>query len=391
MAFTRPPTLIADAVKRVQQFLRQHPEAPPAEVWACLGYPPGEAGKKQLRDLCLFANNTLMIHAARDGHVPTMQWLVHEAGANPTKRNKQRNTPLMAAARSGQLAAVQWLVLEAGANVHRLSRAGTALLAAVQGNNLSVARWLVEEAGADVNASDNLGHTAVLMAADCGHVAILRWLVQEAGATATEMTRLGHTALHRAAINSHLSVVEWLVRNVAEFANVNECRTSDKQTALHLAGANGDLAVVAWLVREAGADVELVCRHYRTVLQLAAKNRRHSVVEWLVRSGHAKVASHDIDGNNALQLAAPHDLKTVKLLVQVGGTNVDWQNENGDTALIIAARAGKGAIVRWLLGDGQADPTITNTSGQSAVDVTRLTSIQTLITEAMAKECLPPK
>ncbi|CZR70159.1 uncharacterized protein PAC_20060 [Phialocephala subalpina] len=72
------------------------------------------------------------------------------------------------------------------------------------------------------------------------------------------------------------------------------------------------------------------------------------------------------DGNTALHLAAQAGKEAVLRELVDGGANIDAQNKDGNTALHLAAQAGEEAVLRELV-DGGADIDVQNKDGNTAL------------------------
>lgn len=77
------------------------------------------------------------------------------------------------------------------------------------------------------------------------------------------------------------------------------------------------------------------------------------------------------------------DLVQVRRLLGEG-VNVNFQFEDGSTALIAAACNGHSDVTSYLL-EKHADPTVSNDNGQTAYTVAKDSTIQTCIKSALAR------
>lgn len=145
-----------------------------------------------------------------------------------------------------------------------------------------------------------------------------------------------------------------------------------------------------------GMDVNTVDRAGNTLLVQAIQRDMTSLVEFLIKN-RARLNTRNQNGETALSIAAfSGKLPYVKLLVEAGaevnfygwaplayaafnghsevvgyllkhGAEVDAKTENGTTALFFAARFGHEAVVDILL-ENNADPSIANERDETAVD-----------------------
>jgi ankyrin repeat protein len=103
-------------------------------------------------------------------------------------------------------------------------------------------------------------------------------------------------------------------------------------------------------------------------LDWAVLNDRLRVVRFLVDEGDADVNAQDYDGSTALMLAVRGGhLDVVRILVNNCCAYVNVQNSKGLTALTMAARGGHMDIVRFLVNEGGADGNIQSNDRSAAL------------------------
>jgi hypothetical protein len=149
---------------------------------------------------------------------------------------------------------------------------------------------------------------------------------------------------------------------IAAGANVN---VSDQHgwTALMRAAAAGDASIVQALV-VAGADVNARSKEGETALFPAAFLDRVAVARELVHRGvDVKLSSQK--RVTPLMEAAQHSPRVVELLIG-SGANVHAKDVLGETALMIAARAGRVDVVQALVRTG-ADVNAKDNQGRTAL------------------------
>jgi uncharacterized protein len=244
--------------------------------------------------------------------------------------------PLVEAARSADKDQVRALV-QRGASVTAADGDGTtALHWASYRDDLDTADLLIR-AGAKVNAANDLGATPLWTASLNGSAAMVRRLL-EAGANPNAALLSGETPVMVAARSGSAASVEQLL---AKGANVN-ARATRGQTALMWAVAQKHAAVVEVLLAH-GADIH-------------ARSDAWSEVMAVPPHGHLEYNRAIPHGSDtALMFAARvGDLASAKLLVSAGA-NVNDADAWGVSATAMAAHAGYGELVAFLLEHG-ADP-----------------------------------
>jgi ankyrin repeat protein len=243
----------------------------------------------------------------------------------------------------------------------------------------------------DVSLAFDLGNTPLHFAASRGQTGILRFLVQK-GAVVDARDMAGNTPLHKALENTQLEAVKDLLRlgakvNLQDFNN---------NTALHLALTSQDPLTEVRLLLENKADPNLKNNFGNTPLHMViALNLTPELVNLLVSHG-ADVNARNKRGNTPLFEAVRDQRKPLVLALRAAGasifavnnfeqsplseaihqgvdplswlvdkSNVNKQDDNGNTALHLAILAGNyPAAVQYLLDQG-ADPNVRNKKGQS--------------------------
>ena len=298
--------------------------------------------------------------AAENGHEEVVRALI-ERGADVTATDKKGKTALQLAAANGHVDVVRAL-LNAGANVECDSlnspeqhyddklaglrtqiKASRDLIDAVKTGNIDAVTEALENR-AIVNARDKYGEKALDLAAENGHAEVVRALIA-AGANANATNEDGETALHYAACSGKVETVRALL---AAGADVNA--RGDGYTALTLAvnlmqsGADGDPgdnakheAVIEALLN-AGANVcctSIPCAGMSEDLQTKIQASRDLI--------DAVKNNQTADGDTLLASVQEY-------LFQ--GAIVNATNEDGKTALQLAAANGHVDVVTALLNAG---------------------------------------
>ena len=200
-------------------------------------------------------------------------------------------------------------------------------------------------------ARSTTANTELLEAAKLGDLARTRELLSKGGAVDTS-DRRGLTPLIWASASGHLSLVRQLLESGASV----DRRANDGTTALMLASANGFTEIVRTLLIR-GANV-------------AAATGKVNARQLALQRGHADVVmlleQAEGLGRRLLQAAAEgHDMVVRQLLT--AGAPVNVTDEQGTTALMIAARNGDLGMLQALLSRG-ADGTARDGQGRTALD-----------------------
>lgn len=209
---------------------------------------------------------------------------------------------------------------------------------------------------------------ALTASANDGNIEIMELLLEK-GAI------IDHPAgwpLQAAAKRGHGNVIEKLL---AQGANVNALTSSEhfpQGTALHAACEFGRVEVVRMLL-EHGANPDLGPNDSTCPLIAATLNGDENVTRLLLdKKSEVNVHGGKYNATPLINAASWLSIEFVELILQAGA-NIDDEDEDGDTALISAARRGDADSIKILLNHG-ADFMHTNHSGQNALQVAILNS-----------------
>lgn len=205
-------------------------------------------------------------------------------------------------------------------NAREGSNGDTPLHQAAEKDELIVAKFLLEN-GADVNAKNtSFGRTPLHVAAERGNTSMLNLLLEhKADVDASDSG--GLTALHLAAQHGFRTAVETLL---AHGANVN-AKTQSGTTALHFAAANGFTAISEVLLAH-GADPNMLAQN----VQLG----------------------HEVCSGSPLHVSAARNDPGLATLLLTNRAQVDLNNSEGMTPLLLAAQKGSVAAAEVLLQHG---------------------------------------
>ncbi|KAL2686900.1 hypothetical protein Neosp_004443 [[Neocosmospora] mangrovei] len=264
-------------------------------------------------------------------------------GAN--QRTSYGQSPLFSAAVGGFQSIVATL-LQHGAEVDSPDIFGrTALSIAAEHGQLEIAKTLISH-GAIAGLTDDFGRSPISDASEAGHEAVVSYLLQHCpGVQADQAEKSGKTALWRAASKGHWGVVRILVAHGADI----DTHLGGSPTPISWAAQKGNRDATDCLITM-GANINLVDREGRTPLSYAAEEGFSSIVEILLLKG-ADPSLADADGWTPLVWACDSGkLDVVSLLLQYGHPDILGHTDRfGQTALSIAGRTGRAAIVKVFL------------------------------------------
>jgi ankyrin repeat protein len=311
---------------------------------------------------------SLLLYAAANDQLKTVQWLIEHGGSNISERDKKGTSALLYAAGCGHLRTVKWLLNEGGASIIERNIIGwSALHIAAANGHFETVKWLLEHGGANITERDTAAGSALLIASANSHFEIVKLLLKH-GSNIDEHDKFGGSALLYAAANGPVEMVQWLLKYGG--ANISE-RDNARKSALLYAASKGELATVQWLLsNEGGASITERDQNGMSALLYAAKFGHYETVRWLLKSGKAKISERDNEGRSALLLATEYgSLATVWWLLKHGEASIaehykDW------SVLFTASAFGHREIMEWLLTkEGGCSITERNNLGQSALHV----------------------
>ena len=282
---------------------------------------------------------TAVYTASRRGDVATVDMLL-EAGADMNLKS-MNGTPLMAAAAAGHKEVVQRL-LAANARVGLSASGVTPVHAASARGHTEILQMLLDARG-DANAENSNRATPLHLAAEGGHCQLLQYLLN-LGVSKDARNLVGATALHIAATKGHADAVTCLAKAGLALTTRNQVNA----TALHIAAERGHAAVLAAMLQhlQFGATQDTA--------EPAEGSQSENLLEML--------DARNQQGATALHIAAQEgNLSAVECLL-AAGIDKDAVNNCDATALHLAAGRGLTDVVRCLV-DSRANLNLRSQSG----------------------------
>ncbi|MBM4222933.1 MAG: hypothetical protein FJ161_03955, partial [Gammaproteobacteria bacterium] len=281
----------------------------------------------------------LAVLCAKQGFGLALSILIKQ-GVNPNYKDRQERETLLHIAIQNNHAACFKALINAKADVNLKSDwTQTALMLAATHGKLEYVKALID-AGADVNAQDNNEYTALIWAAKNSQTECLKALI-DAGANLNAQDNNEYTALMWAAKNSQTECLKALID---AGANLNVQTRFFGSTALLLAAWDGRTECLKALI-DAGANLKLVGANYLSLLTYSDQ----TILTWAVVNGHTEY---------------------VRALINAGA-DLNWQDDDGNTALILAVSNWRTECVKALIAAG-ANPNLKNKKGETAMMIARM-------------------
>ncbi|KAK6502735.1 hypothetical protein TWF506_003310 [Arthrobotrys conoides] len=211
----------------------------------------------------------------------------------------------------------------------------------------STVKLLLEEFGANANATGVEYGNALTAAAFDGTLDIVRMLLDHGA----DPNSPNGWALQTAAEQGHLEVVELLVERGA---NVNACLDEEKfslGTALQAACEAGQDDVVDFLLKH-GADPNIGAGPETCPIIAACRRGEADILKLLIDAGATINRFGGPDMSSPLINAASSLYKDSVERLLDAGADINLADQDGDTALIVAANVGDAELVAFLLEKG---------------------------------------
>ena len=276
----------------------------------------------------------LHIAAFSSRNVECVQYFI-DRGCDVNCQDYNSDTPLIAAVCSGALASVK-VLLKNGANpLLQMKNGGNALQFAIQKNRRSIIKELLalpcDVATELVTACNNEGMNALHYAIINNHLEVTQDIIMKKKVCCCHKTNDNCNIVHLAADIGNPQIMSLVLSQPESFNLVNEGNNCGG-TPLHLAAGKGHLKCVELLL-DKGAMIHRCHFGYSPFL-------------YACRKGFSDVA---------------------KTLLEAHPFQLNWLNDDGDSALHVAAKAGHATVVKMLLDFGLA--IVHNADYESFLDI----------------------
>ena len=291
------------------------------------------------------------ILAASAGHFAEAQWLMRR-GLSIHQRDYHNRNAVIQAVALGQLDAVKWFTAQSilpDRFPHRLpdfykNERHNAMSLAARLGHLHILQWLHQNGDSLDDQDDE--RILLIMAARHGDLPMTQWLCQQGADIGRLDNRKKANALSVAVSCGHLRLSQWLVGQGAE-----DIPDIDGNDALMLAAKGGHNAIFRWLIR----SESLADRQANKLLLQALRSGHRSLAVWLCLNVCNSIFGVDINGNNALMLAAKNGFLWLTQWLGEQTQDIDQTDLRGYTALMLAAANGHLPVVQWLYREKKAN------------------------------------
>ena len=313
---------------------------------------------------------TALMIACKNGDNESAKLLIH-SGAQVNLQDSEGRTALILASRDDDSGIID-LLLDHAANVDMQDNSGeSALLIASKFGNIKVVEMFLYS-GAQVDLQDKNGNSALMIASAHGFFGVSELLLKH-GAKVDLQNNEGRTALIRASCtHENKNNIELLINYRAEV----DMQDHSGRSALMTAGKHASVHAVKLLLNRR-AQVDLQDKEGKTALSIASD-------EWEKRFIDSEGDQNDMDQKTTDQrfrevvglllnkcqenrVLITECCRALDLLLK-GSANIDFQDDNGYSALMTASESGCVPITSRLL-DEHADTFLKNREGKTAFDI----------------------
>ncbi|KAJ7340128.1 hypothetical protein OS493_002854 [Desmophyllum pertusum] len=195
----------------------------------------------------------------------------------------------------------------------------------------------------------NLNTTAMDLFEACreGDLAVMRSLLEEDVNDLDRLSEGGLSALHYAARNDHGQVIQLLIDHGAD-PNVTGSLENKRLSPLHFASWFNAPVAVDTLIDNKG-NVESSSAFGQKPLHYAVARASVELVKTLLTKGKADPNGQDNQHFSPLHLATQRGRLDIIKMLFTHGANLRAQNDEGETAVHVAAREGRDEVLRHLL------------------------------------------
>jgi ankyrin repeat protein len=301
---------------------------------------------------------TPLITAAATGNVEMVRTLI-DAGALATVIDDEGESALSVAKKKGHKEVAAFLAAEIKNSNNGHDKAGDNLFGAIEARDALRLRALLDGGEQDLKARNRKGLTPLGRAAQTGHLALVQALL-ESGAEVDDGGVL--TPLLSAAEKHHEPVIRTLLEAGADVNKADE----QKRTPLMASAADGNLEIVRALL-DGGADPKLLDHGEKDALWHAAASCQEQTFRLLatdVAASDRQVAETELrksvreraetatSAARLTDLMHAGELDHAKRLLASGLMDPDGFDEEGRTALMVAAGLGRRDLIRMLIAAG---------------------------------------
>ena len=343
-------------------------------------------------------NISPLLSSSIGGNINVVSWLLQN-GCSLNELDDDGNYPLLLAIINSHFELVKWF-FENGASINIKNKAMyTPFLLSVFHDDLELTQWLLEKKGIffDINETNDIGNTGLYEAATYGSEEMVKLLLSHSSINIDKKNGEGDTPLHSACRNNHNNIVGLLleegcnvtIRNIEGNSPFHEAalhgnseiiellsfhgdsnlikRNNQGSTVLHCAIQNGNIELITCLL-EFDIPIDFHDANGDTEFTLAA-SLGHIESMKLLYNYHEEIleSSNSFNGYNSLHTACFYnEIHIVRWLIEELQMNIEEQDDNGNTPLLIACIGSNLNIIKYLI-NNNANIYHKNNLGESSI------------------------
>ncbi len=296
-------------------------------------------------------DKTALIHAIESKRLDVAKLLVR-GGGDISAETADKQTTLMLAVRHGDVELVKHMLQRGTDTKKRDAQLTTAMMQALHLGRIDIAKELARQ-GADLTGIHKNGQSNLMLAVGLGDVELVSAMLDKKADTKAR-DRDGRTALMQALLAGKLPIAAERVRQGADSSGLHK----EGQGTLILAVKHGDLPIVKGLISQ-GQDVNRRDSRGKPALVHAIALGKLDIAKELLRAGARPIGADETGWTPLMHAVAAGDAPLVAQILEAKADIDAKDKAHGMTALMLAAKEGRGAIVKSLLLHG-ADPKIKN-------------------------------
>ncbi|XP_078150506.1 protein ACCELERATED CELL DEATH 6-like [Carex rostrata] len=330
--------------------------------------------------------NTVLHIAAEQGHVELVEKIIQRDNTLLVSLNSMQETPLHLAARAGNrrmVSLIVFLAQQSGIGAYevltkRSIEGDTVLHEAAQHGHEDVVQVLMTVAPALSIELNNVSMSPLYLAVVRNSIGIVQILTQYSHSSAHGPNQ--QNALHAAVLESQ-EITSMLLDWKPELAKKRDASGS---TPVHYAASSGDVTIVKTILDSVPLAVYIQDQEGSSPLHVAGRMCNCSVIACMIDLCPDSFELCDNDGRNFLHIVARHggkeinvnghDLKNIISIINLVSRKPDLKklvnerDKEGNTPLHYASMNGFSQVILHLLKVSEADTTLMNNEGKTALD-----------------------
>ena len=288
----------------------------------------------------------LMFTVSLEKNEEMVQFLIDQ-NANVRYQNEDGFTALMIAAFNGDVNIVEKIILKDATTLDQVNYKNgyTVLMAAVGHENEEMVQFLIDQ-NANLKYQSKNGYTALMIAAQNGSVNIAKLIIlKDATTLDQENIYINFTLLMIAVKCGRENIVQFLIDLNANVRYRNE----DGVTALMIAVLCGYVDIAEKIILKDATTIDQVDNKNFTPLMFAVVRENEEMVQFLIDQ-NANLNYKNENGYTALAIAAKNSAVNIaKLIILKDGTTLDQVDNGNFTPLMIAVDFEREEMVQFLI------------------------------------------